>query len=285
MPAIPEVRARAAAAAGGRLRAGTRRRCAPLALLLAGARGVRRSLVPRAEALPRLAAEADGLAELPEPVARIERAIDEDGAVRDDATPELARLRREIHGARGRIVAAAHRLRRLAAVALPGARRLGEHPRGPLRHPGAAGGARGGGGHRARRVGQRGDALHRAAGRHRDDEPAARAGGGGGSARSSASSASSPTLLRPDAEAIEISLRDPRAAGLSAGARALRAARWAATSPRCCPPARRSTRWSTAATPSCWRVRRPSSPSTCAWSRASAPSSSPARTPGARRCC
>src|SRR5690606_13372516 len=51
-----------------------------------------------------LAAAAEPLADLPQLAAAIERAIDEAGGVRDDASPELSRLRRSIGGARARIV-------------------------------------------------------------------------------------------------------------------------------------------------------------------------------------
>src|SRR5690606_24801939 len=51
-----------------------------------------------------LAAAAEPLADLPQLAAAIERAIDEAGGVRDDASAELSRLRRSIGGARGRIV-------------------------------------------------------------------------------------------------------------------------------------------------------------------------------------
>ncbi|HET7322696.1 MAG TPA: hypothetical protein VFI96_09395, partial [Longimicrobiaceae bacterium] len=73
-------------------------------VLLASSRSARRSLVPQADSFPRLAVEADGLVELPQLLAAVEHVVDEDGQVRDDASPELARLRREIGGARNRIV-------------------------------------------------------------------------------------------------------------------------------------------------------------------------------------
>lgn len=82
------------------------------AVLLDASRSVRRTLVGQAARRPLLAAEAEGLAEVPRLQAEIEAAVDEEGRVRDDATPELQRLRREISGARGRIVA---RLEKFAA--------------------------------------------------------------------------------------------------------------------------------------------------------------------------
>jgi DNA mismatch repair protein MutS2 len=75
------------------------------AVLMRSSLAVRRSVLGDAERLPRLATEAEGLAELPRLAEAVERAVDEEGAVRDDASPELARLRREIGGARSRIVA------------------------------------------------------------------------------------------------------------------------------------------------------------------------------------
>lgn len=86
------------------------------ATLLDASRTTRRALVGQAVRRPRLAAEADGLAELPRLQAEIEGAVDEDGRVRDDATPELQRLRRETSGARARIVA---RLEKFAASLPP----------------------------------------------------------------------------------------------------------------------------------------------------------------------
>jgi DNA mismatch repair protein MutS2 len=82
------------------------------AALLDASRTVRRTLTSQAARRPRLAAEADSLAEIPRLQTEIEGAIDEDGRVRDDATPELQRLRREVGGARARIVA---RLEKFAA--------------------------------------------------------------------------------------------------------------------------------------------------------------------------
>lgn len=73
--------------------------------LLTGSRTTRRFLLAERERFARLAREAERLADLPALIARLEGAIDEQGQVRDDATPELSRLRRQINGARGRIVA------------------------------------------------------------------------------------------------------------------------------------------------------------------------------------
>lgn len=82
------------------------------ATLLDASRTVRRALVGQSARRPRLATEAEALTELPRLQAEIEGAIDEEGRVRDDASPELQRLRREIGGARSRIVA---RLEKFAA--------------------------------------------------------------------------------------------------------------------------------------------------------------------------
>ncbi|HET8654828.1 MAG TPA: endonuclease MutS2 [Longimicrobiaceae bacterium] len=103
LPAIPDVREalKRLRVEGSVLDAAVMRE---IAVLVASSRSVRRSLVPQAGAMPRLAAEADGLADLPQLLAQIERVVDEQGDVRDDASPELARLRREIGGARARIV-------------------------------------------------------------------------------------------------------------------------------------------------------------------------------------
>ena len=75
------------------------------ATLLRSSITAKRSLLDEQSRAPRLAAEAEGLVELPKLADRVERAVDEDGQVRDDASPELAKLRREMAGARNRIVA------------------------------------------------------------------------------------------------------------------------------------------------------------------------------------
>jgi DNA mismatch repair protein MutS2 len=74
-------------------------------VLLSSSRAARRSLLPQRQHAPALASEAEGLADLPSVIATIQHAIDEQGQVRDDASPELRRLRRAIGGARARIVA------------------------------------------------------------------------------------------------------------------------------------------------------------------------------------
>jgi DNA mismatch repair protein MutS2 len=72
--------------------------------LLASSRTARRGILPRAAELPLLASVAGPLLELPDVQAAIDRALDEHGAVRDDATPALRSIRREIHGIRSKIV-------------------------------------------------------------------------------------------------------------------------------------------------------------------------------------
>ncbi len=75
------------------------------AALILAVRATRTLILPLAEELPRLAAAAEPLAELPGTAEAIDRAIAEDGLVRDGASPELGRIRRELQGARARIVA------------------------------------------------------------------------------------------------------------------------------------------------------------------------------------
>ncbi len=74
------------------------------AQLILTSRAVRRFILERKESSPGLVAIAEFLAELPGAAEAIERAIDEDGEVRDGASPELRRMRGEIQGARSRIV-------------------------------------------------------------------------------------------------------------------------------------------------------------------------------------
>jgi DNA mismatch repair protein MutS2 len=77
-----------------------------LALLLASSRTTRRALLAQggAERFPLLGMIAGGLLEAEKDEAQIGRAIDEAGAVRDDASPALYKLRREIRTVRGRLV-------------------------------------------------------------------------------------------------------------------------------------------------------------------------------------
>jgi DNA mismatch repair protein MutS2 len=74
------------------------------ALMLEAARTSRKALVKQRAAYPLLALLADRLVELEAVEERIERAIAADATVRDTASRELARLRRELRGARARIV-------------------------------------------------------------------------------------------------------------------------------------------------------------------------------------
>jgi DNA mismatch repair protein MutS2 len=72
--------------------------------LLRSARATRRAVLRYAEDYPLLALIAERLAKLEAEEEAIRHAIDEAGEVRDEASRELARLRREIRGARRRIV-------------------------------------------------------------------------------------------------------------------------------------------------------------------------------------
>lgn len=104
MPPVPEVAPalRRLRVEGSALEPGGLR---DVGVLLRSGEAARHSLEESESSAPRLARDAEGLARLPQLAGRIERAIDEDGQVRDDATPELSRVRREIAGARSRIVA------------------------------------------------------------------------------------------------------------------------------------------------------------------------------------
>lgn len=73
-------------------------------VLLRSARLVRRAVLPAAEEYPLLAELARRLAALDAEEEAIRRAVDDAGEVRDDASRELAGLRRELRGARARIV-------------------------------------------------------------------------------------------------------------------------------------------------------------------------------------
>ena len=74
------------------------------AVLLAGARGTRRTIAQQAADYPLIAAVAERIVKLDSIEERIGRAIDEAGDVKDNASRELSSLRRDIRGERGRII-------------------------------------------------------------------------------------------------------------------------------------------------------------------------------------
>jgi len=75
-----------------------------LGVLLAGARTTRRAVGHGAASLPYLSLIAERLVEREKDEAEVARTVDEAGVVRDEASPALYRLRREIKSARGRLV-------------------------------------------------------------------------------------------------------------------------------------------------------------------------------------
>ena len=73
--------------------------------LLSGARDVRRAILPASERVPRLAALASGLVKDDELQGRLHAALDVDHeTLKDDASPELRRLRRAIRNSRSDLV-------------------------------------------------------------------------------------------------------------------------------------------------------------------------------------
>ena len=68
--------------------------------------------------------------------------IDDDGSVRDDASPVLRRVRRELRGAHGELIRLLERDHGAAGIASVGARHVGHAAQRPLRDSGAARGAR-----------------------------------------------------------------------------------------------------------------------------------------------
>jgi len=74
------------------------------AAMLRSSRAVRRAILPVSEEYPLLSEIASRLAKLEAEESAISRAIDDAGEVRDEASPELARLRREARAIRSRIV-------------------------------------------------------------------------------------------------------------------------------------------------------------------------------------
>jgi DNA mismatch repair protein MutS2 len=103
VPAIPDVReALRKMRVEGSVLDGTQLR--DVGVLLTGSRTTRRSVMQNAGSLPYLSLIAGGLVEREKDEAEIGRTVDEAGIVRDEASPALYRLRREIKGARGRLV-------------------------------------------------------------------------------------------------------------------------------------------------------------------------------------
>ncbi|HST62756.1 MAG TPA: MutS2/Smr-associated SH3 domain-containing protein, partial [Longimicrobium sp.] len=103
VPAIPDVReALRKMRVEGSVLEGTQLR--DVGVLLMGSRTTRRSVMQNAGSLPYLSLIAGGLVEREKDEAEIGRTVDEAGIVRDEASPALYRLRREIKSARGRLV-------------------------------------------------------------------------------------------------------------------------------------------------------------------------------------
>ncbi|HZG42243.1 MAG TPA: hypothetical protein VEY93_04715, partial [Longimicrobium sp.] len=75
-----------------------------IGVLLASSRTTRRAVLHQQASLPYLSLIAGGLAEAEKDEAEIARTLDDAGLVRDEASPALYRLRRELKSARGRLV-------------------------------------------------------------------------------------------------------------------------------------------------------------------------------------
>jgi DNA mismatch repair protein MutS2 len=103
MPAVPDVReALKRLRLEGSVLEGSMLR--DLGVLLASSRTARRAFLAAAAQLPLLGMLTGGLPEREKEEAELARALDDHGAVRDEASPELYRVRREIKGARNRLV-------------------------------------------------------------------------------------------------------------------------------------------------------------------------------------
>jgi DNA mismatch repair protein MutS2 len=103
MPPLPDARSplRRLGVAGSVLDAAELR---DIAIVLQGSALTRRAILQHADEYPLLAAVGRRMIRLEDEERRIRAAIDDGGAVRDNASHELGRLRREIRGARNRIV-------------------------------------------------------------------------------------------------------------------------------------------------------------------------------------
>jgi DNA mismatch repair protein MutS2 len=103
VPAIPDVReGLRKLRVEGSVLDGTQLR--DVGVLLASSRTTRRAVAQNAGSLPYLALISGGLVEREKDEAEIGRTLDDAGLVRDEASPALYRLRREIKGARNRLV-------------------------------------------------------------------------------------------------------------------------------------------------------------------------------------
>lgn len=103
VPPLPDVRgALRRLGIGGSVMDGTELR--DVAIVMRGSALSRRAVLQHADDYPLLAAVAEALLDEREDERRIRAAIDDGGEVRDSASRELGQLRREIRGARSRIV-------------------------------------------------------------------------------------------------------------------------------------------------------------------------------------
>src|SRR5690606_26696034 len=103
MPPLPDVHSalRRLAVDGSVLDASELR---DIAILLRGSAATRRAILQHADDYPLLAQVGERLVKLDDDERRIHAAVDDGGEVRDNASNELSRLRREIRSARSRIV-------------------------------------------------------------------------------------------------------------------------------------------------------------------------------------
>lgn len=103
MPALPDVRQalKRLRIEGGVLEGAQMR---DVGILMASARTVRRTFSAAGAQLPLLGMLTGGLVSLEREEAEVQRALDDHGVVRDEASPELYRVRREMKSARSRLV-------------------------------------------------------------------------------------------------------------------------------------------------------------------------------------
>ena len=85
----------------------------------------------------------------------IARVIDDDGQVRDDASPALRKIRRELKGSQGELIKLLERAMAKLESAPARRRHVGDRPQWPLRDSGSSRSARGRRRHRPRRVAAR----------------------------------------------------------------------------------------------------------------------------------
>ena len=183
-----------------------------IGVVLRSARHTRNHIAPLGRELPWMARLAQRIADFSPLIQRIERTIDERGEIPDDASPQLADLRRELRVVQERLEQHLERIMRRAVSEGIAQEALITERDGPLRDPDQGGIARRPAQRRPRCLAERRHALCRTAGSGRNGQPPARS-----AARRGTRGRTHPA--RPLPRDRRRRRRDPRRAGLSGGDR------------------------------------------------------------------